>query len=102
MIDSKNPHFNRLVSLPEFLLSGGGVLSVLQLRLEGLQLFSQVPAVFLRLGASLPLQVQVLLQLRELRLHLADLFLRQILLRRLLLNPDGRNTNRLKKRKKLK
>lgn len=78
-------------SLPELLLSGGGVQSVLQLGLEGLQLFSQVPAVFLCLGTRLPLQLQVLLQLRELSLHLSDLFLRQVLLRRLLLDPNGRN-----------
>ena len=65
--------------LPELQLGGGGVQRVLQLRLQRLQLLSQVPAVLLRLGAGLPLQLQVLLQLRDLRLQLSDILLGQVL-----------------------
>ncbi|KAF3846838.1 hypothetical protein F7725_003916 [Dissostichus mawsoni] len=68
---------------------GNGVQRVLQLRLQRLQLLPQVSAVFLCLGASLPLQIQILLQLRQLSLHLSDLLLGQVLLSRLLLDPEG-------------
>lgn len=42
-------------------------------------------------GAGLLLQLQILLQLRELSLQLPDLLLSQVLLRSFLLNPLGQN-----------
>ncbi|TNN83701.1 hypothetical protein EYF80_006219 [Liparis tanakae] len=72
----------------ELLLCCGGVQSVLQFRLEGLQLLSQVPAVFLSLGSRLPLQLQILLQLGDLSLQLPDLLLGHVLGCSLLLDPE--------------
>lgn len=63
-----------------------GVQRVLQLCLQRLQLLSQIPALFLGLGSGLPLQLQVLLQLGELRLQFPDLLLGRVLRRSLLLD----------------
>lgn len=79
------------MSVPQFLLGSSVVLCVFQLRLQGLQLLSQVPAVFLSLDPGLSLQLQVLLQFRQLSLQLTDLFLGHVLLGRLLLNPLGKD-----------
>lgn len=78
--------------LPQLLLCCGSVQSVLQLGLKGLQLLCQVPALFLSLGARLPLQLQILLQLRDLSLQLPDLLLGCILGCSLFLDPEGETT----------
>lgn len=78
---------NAAIPVPELMLCGGRVQRVLQLSLESFQLLAKVSAVFLSLGPGRPLQLQVLLQLRDLGLQLADLLLSLVLGRRLFLDP---------------
>lgn len=75
---------------PEFLLSRRGVQRVLQLGLQSLQLFAQVPLQFLRFGATHLLRFQILLELGEVRLQFPDLLQGIVLLDRLIVVSEQR------------
>lgn len=73
---------------PELLLGGGAVQSVLQLRLERLQLLPQVPFLLLGFVTRSPFGVQVLLQVRDVSFQLPDLFQRIVLLAHFVFQPE--------------
>lgn len=75
-------------TVPKLLLGCSCVEGVLQFSLQGLKLFTQVPLEFLSLVPGLFFGLEVLLQLRQLRLQLPNLLQSVVLMADFFLAPE--------------